>query len=70
MGNPIYPLFSFQKLPGVPVILITPPPIWEEKLQYFNKEKGKTMLIDRTNERLALDHFFFDNAEQIDRTEH
>ncbi len=40
-----------KKLPGVPVILITPPPVWEEKLQHFNKQKGKPLLIDRTNER-------------------
>jgi lysophospholipase L1-like esterase len=40
-----------HRMPGVPIVLITPPPVWEEKLQYFNKQKGKPLLIDRTNER-------------------
>lgn len=39
------------KLPSTKMILITPPPIWEPSLELFNREKGKTLLRDRTNER-------------------
>lgn len=38
------------KLPHTDIILITPPPIFEPLLQIFNKEKGKAILIDRSND--------------------
>jgi lysophospholipase L1-like esterase len=39
---------------NVKIILITPPPIWEPELEEMNKMKGKTPLIDRTNEKTLL----------------
>jgi hypothetical protein len=33
------------------VVLITPPPVDEQKLGRMNAEKGKAVLVDRTNER-------------------
>jgi len=43
-----------QKLPAAQVVLITPPPVDEQKLGRMNAEKGKTVLVDRTNERTLL----------------
>lgn len=43
-----------EKLPETAIILITPPPVWEEKLKVFNMNKGEKdpkKLINRTNER-------------------
>ena len=40
-----------NQLPKIPIVIITPPPIWEDLLQDFNRNKGKAILIDRTNER-------------------
>jgi lysophospholipase L1-like esterase len=31
------------------VLLITPPPIWEEALKKANVQKGKLIALDRTN---------------------
>lgn len=40
-----------QALPSTLIVLITPPPIWEDKLSEMNALKGKALLLDRTNER-------------------
>lgn len=37
--------------PDAALVLITPPPVWEEQLQFFNSNKGKPLLLDRSNER-------------------
>eukprot|EP01039_Chlorochromonas_danica_P005880 gene5880-6475_t len=51
-GNMRYIVQYIKKnLPQAALVLITPPPIFEEKLQFFNSAKGKPLLIDRTNER-------------------
>ena len=42
---------SWQRLPSTVVALITPPPIWEERLERSNIGKGKRIALDRTNER-------------------
>ncbi len=33
------------------MVLITPPPVFEAKLEHFNRAKGKPLLVDRTNHR-------------------
>jgi lysophospholipase L1-like esterase len=40
-----------MKLPHVPIVIITPPPIWEKKLEELNRSKNKPVILDRTNER-------------------
>lgn len=42
---------DIQGLPVAKLILITPPPIWEDKVQEMNLSKGRALLLDRTNER-------------------
>ena len=42
---------SHQKLPKAKLVIITPPPIWEEKLEEMNRAKGRHPTLDRTNER-------------------
>lgn len=44
---------SLKHLPEVAVALITPPPVWEQKLEEMNLLKGKPLARDRTNERCA-----------------
>jgi len=39
------------KLPKAKLVIITPPPIWEEKLEEMNRAKGRHPTLDRTNER-------------------
>ena len=36
------------------IVLITPPPVWEPKLEEMNKMKGKVPMVDRTNENTLL----------------
>jgi len=40
-----------MKLKEVTLVLITPPPVWEEKLMEMNVGKGKPLALDRTNTR-------------------
>lgn len=40
-----------QRLPKTRLVLITPPPIWEPKLEEMNYSKSKLPTLDRTNER-------------------
>jgi hypothetical protein len=42
-----------QRLPKTRLVLITPPPIWEPKLEEMNYSKSKLPTLDRTNERLV-----------------
>mmetsp|Transcript_30059 Transcript_30059/g.30527 ORF Transcript_30059/g.30527 Transcript_30059/m.30527 type:complete len:272 (+) Transcript_30059:37-852(+) len=46
-----------KRLPQCVIVLITPPPIWEEKLKQFNIDKGETnpaFFINRTNSRAKM----------------
>lgn len=40
-----------KALPHTKIILITPPPVWEETLASMNRKKLKAVIEDRTNER-------------------
>lgn len=49
------------EIPATRLILVTPPPIAEDKLKDYNLNKGKPITVDRTNERthqyvLAVEH--------------
>lgn len=39
------------------MIVITPPPVWEEKLMVSNSAKGKPLALDRTNQRFKHHNF-------------
>lgn len=43
-----------KRLPATTIVLITPPPIWEAALEKANVAKGKSMALDRKNDRTLL----------------
>ncbi len=47
----------------MPLILITPPPIYEDALLEANKAKGRG--LDRTNERYKLHYAYFISIARI-----
>eukprot|EP00602_Paraphysomonas_sp_CaronLab_P002443 CAMPEP_0185037086 /NCGR_PEP_ID=MMETSP1103-20130426/31005_1 /TAXON_ID=36769 /ORGANISM="Paraphysomonas bandaiensis, Strain Caron Lab Isolate" /LENGTH=245 /DNA_ID=CAMNT_0027574897 /DNA_START=50 /DNA_END=787 /DNA_ORIENTATION=+ len=53
-----------ERLPATDIIIITPPPIYEEKLKVFNMEKGKGSVVDRFNDRT---YRYVEAAEKVGR---
>ena len=47
-------LMTKKSLDSTKVILMTPPPVYEPVLEERNQAKGKTLLVDRSNERTLL----------------
>ena len=44
-------LIKLQNIKGIGIVLITPPPVWEEQLMATNLLKGKPLASDRSNIR-------------------
>lgn len=43
-----------QSYPNVPLLLVTPPPVWETAVEERNRGYGNAIALDRTNERYVL----------------
>ncbi len=39
------------------LVLVTPPPVWEETLKQMNEMKGKPLLLNRTNSRYHNEYY-------------